>query len=161
MASSFFTGNPDNYYGEDCLSILINDGYWNDDNCEYKRGYICKRRGEICCFNCCCWHKQKTIFRVLMHVDNTVLMFPLSGNTPEPPPPHDGNNTSLFDMAACIVTSLNSKKYVYVICTTTIYLEMTWNSDSFVVNPVWILQVSWRRWCARTPLLSSTVQRKV
>uniref|UniRef100_A0A3P9HM81 C-type lectin domain-containing protein n=1 Tax=Oryzias latipes TaxID=8090 RepID=A0A3P9HM81_ORYLA len=39
-------GNPDDYYGEDCLSILINNGYWNDDNCEYDRGYICKRRGE-------------------------------------------------------------------------------------------------------------------
>uniref|UniRef100_A0A3P9CZV2 C-type lectin domain-containing protein n=1 Tax=Maylandia zebra TaxID=106582 RepID=A0A3P9CZV2_9CICH len=39
-------GNPDDYYGEDCLSMLINNGYWNDDNCEYKRGYICKRRGE-------------------------------------------------------------------------------------------------------------------
>ncbi|XP_074546917.1 uncharacterized protein LOC141805663 [Halichoeres trimaculatus] len=38
-------GNPDNYYGEDCLSVYINGGYWNDDNCEYKRGYICKRRG--------------------------------------------------------------------------------------------------------------------
>uniref|UniRef100_A0A3Q3Q2M7 C-type lectin domain-containing protein n=1 Tax=Monopterus albus TaxID=43700 RepID=A0A3Q3Q2M7_MONAL len=25
-------GNPDDYYGEDCLSILINNGYWNDDN---------------------------------------------------------------------------------------------------------------------------------
>uniref|UniRef100_A0A3B5ADB7 C-type lectin domain-containing protein n=1 Tax=Stegastes partitus TaxID=144197 RepID=A0A3B5ADB7_9TELE len=33
-------GNPDDYAGEDCLSILINNGYWNDDNCEYKRGYI-------------------------------------------------------------------------------------------------------------------------
>ncbi|XP_061589669.1 macrophage mannose receptor 1 [Cololabis saira] len=54
-------GNPDNYFGEDCLSILINNGYWNDDNCEYKRGYICKRRG----------------------------------NTPEPPPPHDGFMTAL------------------------------------------------------------------
>uniref|UniRef100_A0A4W6C423 C-type lectin domain-containing protein n=1 Tax=Lates calcarifer TaxID=8187 RepID=A0A4W6C423_LATCA len=40
-------GNPDNYYGEDCLSILINNGYWNDDNCENKRGYICKRREPV------------------------------------------------------------------------------------------------------------------
>ncbi|GLD55459.1 macrophage mannose receptor 1 [Lates japonicus] len=54
-------GNPDNYYGEDCLSILINNGYWNDDNCENKRGYICKRRG----------------------------------NTPKPPPPHDGFMTAV------------------------------------------------------------------
>ncbi|KAM6975835.1 uncharacterized protein LKV04_015092 [Tautogolabrus adspersus] len=54
-------GNPDNYYGEDCLSILINNGYWNDDNCEYNRGYICKRKGD----------------------------------TPEPPPPHDGYMTAL------------------------------------------------------------------
>ncbi|CAJ1070748.1 macrophage mannose receptor 1 [Xyrichtys novacula] len=54
-------GNPDNYFGEDCLSILINNGYWNDDNCEYNRGYICKRKG----------------------------------NTPEPPPPHDGYMTGL------------------------------------------------------------------
>ncbi|CAG5867752.1 unnamed protein product [Menidia menidia] len=40
------TGNPDDYDGEDCLSILINNGYWNDDNCQYDRGYICKRRGK-------------------------------------------------------------------------------------------------------------------
>ncbi|KAJ8402327.1 hypothetical protein AAFF_G00368160 [Aldrovandia affinis] len=53
-------GNPDDYYGEDCLSMLINTGFWNDDNCSYRRGYICKRRG----------------------------------NTPEPPPPHDGFFTS-------------------------------------------------------------------
>uniref|UniRef100_A0A3Q2U0S8 C-type lectin domain-containing protein n=1 Tax=Fundulus heteroclitus TaxID=8078 RepID=A0A3Q2U0S8_FUNHE len=46
-------GNPDDYNGEDCLSILINNGYWNDDNCQNKRGYICKRRGEKCCRNCC------------------------------------------------------------------------------------------------------------
>ncbi|XP_076014518.1 uncharacterized protein LOC143007034 [Genypterus blacodes] len=39
-------GNPDNYDGEDCLSILINGGQWNDDKCEAKRGYICKRRGN-------------------------------------------------------------------------------------------------------------------
>uniref|UniRef100_A0A8C9Z2U5 C-type lectin domain-containing protein n=1 Tax=Sander lucioperca TaxID=283035 RepID=A0A8C9Z2U5_SANLU len=52
------TGNPDDYYGEDCLSILINNGYWNDDNCESKRGYICKRKGKICCFNFCCSHLQ-------------------------------------------------------------------------------------------------------
>ncbi|XP_023136670.3 macrophage mannose receptor 1 [Amphiprion ocellaris] len=38
-------GNPDNYDGEDCLSILVSNGYWNDDKCENKRGYICKRRG--------------------------------------------------------------------------------------------------------------------
>uniref|UniRef100_A0A3B3UBX9 C-type lectin domain-containing protein n=1 Tax=Poecilia latipinna TaxID=48699 RepID=A0A3B3UBX9_9TELE len=25
-------GSPDDYFGEDCLSILINGGYWNDDN---------------------------------------------------------------------------------------------------------------------------------
>ncbi|XP_047200502.1 macrophage mannose receptor 1 [Hippoglossus stenolepis] len=40
-------GNPDDYYGEDCLSIIINNGYWNDDNCENNRGYICKRRGNL------------------------------------------------------------------------------------------------------------------
>ncbi|RVE65935.1 hypothetical protein OJAV_G00121150 [Oryzias javanicus] len=54
-------GNPDDYYGEDCLSILINNGYWNDDNCQNNRGYICKRRG----------------------------------NTPKPPPPHDGFLTAV------------------------------------------------------------------
>lgn len=42
-------GNPDDYYGEDCLSILINSGAWNDDDCENKRGYICKRRGTFLC----------------------------------------------------------------------------------------------------------------
>lgn len=46
IISCFLAGNPDDFYGEDCLSIYINGGYWNDDNCEYKRGYICKRRGE-------------------------------------------------------------------------------------------------------------------
>ncbi|KAL2099694.1 hypothetical protein ACEWY4_004088 [Coilia grayii] len=45
-------GNPDDYYGEDCLSILINSGYWNDDNCGYNRGYICKRRGFITAVAC-------------------------------------------------------------------------------------------------------------
>ncbi|XP_063066766.1 macrophage mannose receptor 1, partial [Engraulis encrasicolus] len=55
------SGNPDDYYGEDCLSMLISSGLWNDDNCGYNRGYICKRRG----------------------------------NTPEPPPPHDGFYTAL------------------------------------------------------------------
>ncbi|TRY84221.1 hypothetical protein DNTS_026642 [Danionella cerebrum] len=39
-------GNPDDYFGEDCLSMLINSGAWNDDNCEYNRGYICKRRAN-------------------------------------------------------------------------------------------------------------------
>lgn len=57
----YLTGNPDDYYGEDCLSIIINNGYWNDDNCEYKRGYVCKRRGETCCFAGLCW--WKVIFR--------------------------------------------------------------------------------------------------
>lgn len=46
------SGNPDDYYGEDCLTILINHGYWNDDNCENKRGYICKRRGGKCLLCC-------------------------------------------------------------------------------------------------------------
>ncbi|KPP79615.1 macrophage mannose receptor 1-like, partial [Scleropages formosus] len=41
-------GNPDDYYGEDCLSILVNSGKWNDDNCDYERGYICKRREMRC-----------------------------------------------------------------------------------------------------------------
>uniref|UniRef100_A0A667WI36 C-type lectin domain-containing protein n=1 Tax=Myripristis murdjan TaxID=586833 RepID=A0A667WI36_9TELE len=40
--------NPDNHNDEDCLSILINNGYWNDDNCDFNRGYICKRRGKMC-----------------------------------------------------------------------------------------------------------------
>uniref|UniRef100_A0A8C6S314 C-type lectin domain-containing protein n=1 Tax=Neogobius melanostomus TaxID=47308 RepID=A0A8C6S314_9GOBI len=40
-------GNPDDYFGEDCLSILINSGYWNDDNCDNKRGYICEKRGDL------------------------------------------------------------------------------------------------------------------
>ncbi|XP_026880092.2 macrophage mannose receptor 1 [Electrophorus electricus] len=39
--------------------MYVNGGKWNDDNCENRRGYICKRRG----------------------------------NTPEPPPPHDGFQT--------------------------------------------------------------------
>ncbi|KAJ7986772.1 hypothetical protein DPEC_G00331850 [Dallia pectoralis] len=39
-------GNPDDYANEDCLSMLINSGLWNDDNCDYNRGYICKRRGK-------------------------------------------------------------------------------------------------------------------
>ncbi|XP_062340567.1 macrophage mannose receptor 1 [Osmerus eperlanus] len=40
-------GNPDNFLGEDCLSMLVNGGYWNDDNCEHNRGYVCKRRGNL------------------------------------------------------------------------------------------------------------------
>uniref|UniRef100_A0A8C1F6R6 Uncharacterized protein n=1 Tax=Cyprinus carpio TaxID=7962 RepID=A0A8C1F6R6_CYPCA len=45
------SGNPDDYYNEDCLSILINSGAWNDDDCDNKRGYICKRRGTFHCPN--------------------------------------------------------------------------------------------------------------
>ncbi|KAM6984695.1 C-type mannose receptor 2-like [Aplochiton taeniatus] len=37
---------PDNYFGENCLSMYVNGGYWNDDNCDHSRGYICKRRGH-------------------------------------------------------------------------------------------------------------------
>ncbi|KAG2466118.1 MRC1 protein, partial [Polypterus senegalus] len=49
---AFVQGNPDDYLGEDCLSIRIKDGYWNDDNCEYHRGYICKRRGYTTIYIC-------------------------------------------------------------------------------------------------------------
>ncbi|TNN53351.1 Macrophage mannose receptor 1 [Liparis tanakae] len=45
-------GNPDNFNGEDCLSILINSGYWNDDTCQQNRGYICKRRGFMTALVC-------------------------------------------------------------------------------------------------------------
>uniref|UniRef100_A0A3Q2Z8D4 C-type lectin domain-containing protein n=1 Tax=Hippocampus comes TaxID=109280 RepID=A0A3Q2Z8D4_HIPCM len=55
-------GNPDNYFGEDCLSIIINNGYWNDDNCENRRGYICKRRGKMRCSNSCCTSLQSLGF---------------------------------------------------------------------------------------------------
>uniref|UniRef100_A0A3Q3B2A5 C-type lectin domain-containing protein n=1 Tax=Kryptolebias marmoratus TaxID=37003 RepID=A0A3Q3B2A5_KRYMA len=34
-------------------NIWIKLGYWNDDNCQNKRGYICKRRGEKRCCDCC------------------------------------------------------------------------------------------------------------
>nr|XP_015217385.1 PREDICTED: macrophage mannose receptor 1-like [Lepisosteus oculatus] len=44
---NWYAGNPDDYYGEDCLDIRIRDGYWNDDNCQHLRGYICKRRGNM------------------------------------------------------------------------------------------------------------------
>ncbi|MGH0164673.1 UNVERIFIED_CONTAM: hypothetical protein FKN15_047304 [Acipenser sinensis] len=43
---NWYTGNPDDYYGEDCTTVRIRDGYWNDDNCEFHRGYICKRRAN-------------------------------------------------------------------------------------------------------------------
>ncbi|XP_058889912.1 macrophage mannose receptor 1-like [Acipenser ruthenus] len=43
---NWYTGNPDDYYGEDCTTVRIRDGYWNDDNCDFHRGYICKRRGN-------------------------------------------------------------------------------------------------------------------
>lgn len=46
LSSRRVTGSPDDYLGEDCMSIYIHDGYWNDENCESQRGYICKRRGE-------------------------------------------------------------------------------------------------------------------
>uniref|UniRef100_A0A667WU17 C-type lectin domain-containing protein n=1 Tax=Myripristis murdjan TaxID=586833 RepID=A0A667WU17_9TELE len=51
-------GNPDNHNDEDCLSILINNGYWNDDNCDFNRGYICKRRGKMCSMHCYCHHLE-------------------------------------------------------------------------------------------------------
>ncbi|MGH0140650.1 UNVERIFIED_CONTAM: hypothetical protein FKN15_023262 [Acipenser sinensis] len=45
---NWYTGNPDDYYGEDCTTVRIRDGYWNDDNCDFHRGYICKRREMRC-----------------------------------------------------------------------------------------------------------------
>ncbi|XP_072570731.1 uncharacterized protein [Paramormyrops kingsleyae] len=69
-------GQPDDYFGEDCLSILVNTGYWNDDNCDHQRGYICKRRG----------------------------------NTPVPPPPHEGYYTvyACEDFSSVITCPHNS-----------------------------------------------------
>ncbi len=33
---------------------------------------------------------------MLIHVGNTILVFRFSGKTPKPPPPHDGNDTSVY-----------------------------------------------------------------
>uniref|UniRef100_A0A3P8UM96 C-type lectin domain-containing protein n=1 Tax=Cynoglossus semilaevis TaxID=244447 RepID=A0A3P8UM96_CYNSE len=40
-------GNPDDYFGEDCLSMYINDGYWNDDVCEYNSKWIGLKRNSV------------------------------------------------------------------------------------------------------------------
>lgn len=90
--SRFLAGNPDDFYGEDCLSIYINDGYWNDDICDYKRGYICKRRGETLFLMWLVTRTQNLGF--LLHVGETILISSFPGNTPEPPPPHDGNHAA-------------------------------------------------------------------
>lgn len=98
-------------------------------------------------------------------------MAPLSGKTPQPPPPHDGNNSSLYDMAPCVVTPWNNNEkhirydpfsiqpsmYKWRVKWRAIYLL----SNNHLMCESFLLQVSWRRWCARTPLLSFTVHRTV
>lgn len=99
-------GNPDDYFGEDCLSILISSGSWNDDNCDNKRGYICKRRGIFLyvfyqsyspqCFSHF-WRKAILVF---------------SGNTPEPPPPHDG----MFHLTCTVCSALDCLSVCLLLC---------------------------------------------
>uniref|UniRef100_A0A3Q3VUN5 SUEL-type lectin domain-containing protein n=1 Tax=Mola mola TaxID=94237 RepID=A0A3Q3VUN5_MOLML len=38
--------NPDDYYGEDCMTILINGGYWNDDNC-FMTAVVCEDTSAV------------------------------------------------------------------------------------------------------------------
>uniref|UniRef100_A0A8C9TZN5 C-type lectin domain-containing protein n=1 Tax=Scleropages formosus TaxID=113540 RepID=A0A8C9TZN5_SCLFO len=87
-------GNPDDYYGEDCLSILVNSGKWNDDNCDYERGYICKRRGNQglpsdlqCCGKVSCWQCG---IRLTGTSTSELCLSVFAGNTPSSPPPHEG-----------------------------------------------------------------------
>ncbi|KAJ8338950.1 hypothetical protein SKAU_G00357360 [Synaphobranchus kaupii] len=81
-------GNPDNYYGEDCLSMLINSGYWNDDNCAHRRGYICKRRGYITSYTCelsstalHCPHNSIINIRAAFFGRNSDTICPYEGET--------------------------------------------------------------------------------
>lgn len=140
------TGSPDDYLGEDCLSIYINDGYWNDNNCENKRGYVCKRRGER-------WRegrKKKNTQRRsgCRHVfgnRNTFSCFPLPGLTPEPPPPHDGKRRDRDNAN----THLQSGRQAALLRCFSLVVEL----GCGLVLPV---QVSIRCWCAKRPPPSFT-----
>ncbi|KAM9833712.1 secretory phospholipase A2 receptor-like isoform 2-T2 [Syngnathus typhle] len=39
-------GDPGDLSGASCLSLLTSNGRWKFDNCQKKRGYICKKRGN-------------------------------------------------------------------------------------------------------------------
>lgn len=42
--TNFSPGKPNNYNGENCLSIRNYDHKWDDDDCDEQRRYICERR---------------------------------------------------------------------------------------------------------------------
>lgn len=55
----------------------------------------------------------------------------------------------------------NNKKIIDVMITTTRYLQLTHGPNKYLMCEFSLLQVLWRRSCARTPLLSFTVHMKV
>ncbi|CAM5119923.1 unnamed protein product [Natator depressus] len=40
-------GEPSSYGNEKCVEMYASSGYWNDAQCSYKRGYICKKSESI------------------------------------------------------------------------------------------------------------------
>ena len=41
------SGEPNNYNGaEHCVEVYASSGFWNDDSCDEKNGYICKKTGD-------------------------------------------------------------------------------------------------------------------
>uniref|UniRef100_A0A8W8HZ22 C-type lectin domain-containing protein n=1 Tax=Magallana gigas TaxID=29159 RepID=A0A8W8HZ22_MAGGI len=42
--TNFADGRPNNYHGENCLSIRAQNHQWDDDDCDEKRRYLCEKR---------------------------------------------------------------------------------------------------------------------
>ncbi|XP_022333991.1 perlucin-like protein [Crassostrea virginica] len=45
--TNFSPGKPNNYNGENCLSIRNYDHKWDDDDCDEQRRYICERSQSL------------------------------------------------------------------------------------------------------------------
>lgn len=42
--TNFADGRPNNYHGENCLSIRAQNHQWDDDDCDEQRRYLCEKR---------------------------------------------------------------------------------------------------------------------
>ncbi|XP_042223021.1 macrophage mannose receptor 1-like [Homarus americanus] len=39
-------GEPNGYYTEDCVNMYLEDGKWNDMNCEERMAFVCEKKGR-------------------------------------------------------------------------------------------------------------------
>ncbi|XP_048733092.2 perlucin-like protein isoform X2 [Ostrea edulis] len=44
--SNFADGRPNNYHGENCLSIRVGNQQWDDDDCDEQRRYVCEKSSQ-------------------------------------------------------------------------------------------------------------------